>query len=311
MHLHEPPAVAAEIDALVTLLDDIDTVPPATYERAVNDRLENLAAVAAEEPGDVDVFRHRCFEACGPVLDESPLHVRTRYKPLGYAGDYQLIDHIYRATPLMDGRGGRWDRYYLDLPAGRGVRDRKQWFVRQYSELLARLERPISVLNLASGPCRDVAEAIHATGAASHGSYFHCVDTEPRAIRFAQEMTAGIENVTFRWENKNALRVRPTRRFDFVWSAGLFDYLNDRVAVALIERMWAALQPGGRAVFGNAHPDNPTRLYMEWCVDWVLIHRDEQDLAALCRRAGVPDDCVTFDREPNGVFAFCIFDKAA
>jgi 2-polyprenyl-3-methyl-5-hydroxy-6-metoxy-1,4-benzoquinol methylase len=71
------------------------------------------------------------------------------------------------------------------------------------------------------------------------------------------------------------------REFDVIISAGLFDYLNEPVAAHVLRHMSSLLAPGGVVAFSNFHSSNPSRVVTDWLVDWVLIHRDENECAAL------------------------------
>jgi len=69
--------------------------------------------------------------------------------------------------------------------------------------------------------------------------------------------------------------------FDFVYTTGLFDYLSDSVAKALISRMFEMLKPGGRLMVANLAADYLDAGYMEAFMDWRLIYRSKQEMAAL------------------------------
>ena len=56
--------------------------------------------------------------------------------------------------------------------------------------------------------------------------------------------------------------------YDLIYSAGLFDYLNDRVVRTAGARLVDALAPGGTAVIGNFDVANPTRPLMEHVRAW-------------------------------------------
>jgi extracellular factor (EF) 3-hydroxypalmitic acid methyl ester biosynthesis protein len=72
-------------------------------------------------------------------------------------------------------------------------------------------------------------------------------------------------------------------RFDLIYSMGMFDYLTQPVAAAVLRRLYEQLQSGGTLLVGNYHPANPTRTYMEYWMDWVLCYRSEDELMALAR----------------------------
>jgi hypothetical protein len=70
-------------------------------------------------------------------------------------------------------------------------------------------------------------------------------------------------------------------RFHLVYSMGLFDYLTDSTAAAVLQKLWDLVLPGGELVVGNFHPKNESRVFMEYWADWVLWYRDEQDVLQL------------------------------
>lgn len=72
--------------------------------------------------------------------------------------------------------------------------------------------------------------------------------------------------------------------FDLVYSGGLFDYLSDRTAVALLDRLTEHLLPTGRLVVANFVPDHPDAGYMESFMDWHLIYRTPAAMRDLARQ---------------------------
>jgi extracellular factor (EF) 3-hydroxypalmitic acid methyl ester biosynthesis protein len=70
-------------------------------------------------------------------------------------------------------------------------------------------------------------------------------------------------------------------QYDFIYCAGLFDYLSDRVCQRLLSLFCDWTMPGGTVLATNVHPDNPTRFIMEHVVEWHLIHRTMRDMDVL------------------------------
>jgi hypothetical protein len=91
--------------------------------------------------------------------------------------------------------------------------------------------------------------------------------------------------------------------YDLVYSAGLFDYLNDRAARMAGARLVGALAPGGKAVIGNFNTANPTRPLMELILDWPLQHRSADDLSRLFGDLG---SNMTVEQEATGVNLFAV-----
>src|SRR5262249_1746326 len=90
---------------------------------------------------------------------------------------------------------------------------------------------------------------------------------------------------------------------DFIYAAGLYDYLDDEVARCLTALLFSRLRRGGRLLIDNFAPELPDIAYMEACLDWLLISRDEAQVAGLAER--IPSDRVAkaalFRDEPGNL----------
>lgn len=69
--------------------------------------------------------------------------------------------------------------------------------------------------------------------------------------------------------------------FDFVYAAGLFDYLRDSVAKRLTQNMFKLLRPNGRILICNFLRNIIGIGYMESFMDWKLVYRDLEDMDKL------------------------------
>ena len=302
-------------DTLRILIEDFRRFLPAIeearpsedFEREFHARLDLIENLSTEMPDSRAGLMHELFEACD-VLDRSDCHYRGRRKPLGYAGDFKMIDFIYCRHLSKDPVGRLWDEFFHRQLAPRSVVNRKTYFVDLVHALSAGERRPWSILDIASGPCRDLAEAFEGLNGASEGAIVHCVDSDAASIDFASALLEPFQaHAEIAFARQNALKLRPTQRYDLVWSAGLFDYLEDRVATILLRKMWSWAQPGGSLVVGNFHEGQAGRTYMEWCGEWFLIHRSADRLRTLAEKAGIPSEAVEIDYEPLEV---CVFLKA-
>ncbi len=238
--------------------------------------------------------------AFGRALGEGTMQGFALTKPYGYAGDFEIIDRMYRGHRSSDPQLVRWDRFYHAQAAAKAVRNRKDYFHALLDQHVAR-RSSLRVLKIASGPGRSMFEWMSRNPQAPVN--FECVEVDPQAIRFAEQLNRPFrDRVTF--VEKNALRYRATAKHDVIWAAGIFDYFNDKVFVSLLQRLLPALDDGGEIVIGNFSDRNPSRPYMELVCGWELHHRSAADLIRLAEQCGVASNRITIGREPEGVNLF-------
>jgi SAM-dependent methyltransferase len=230
-------------------------------------------------------------------------------KPHGYSGDFEMIDRIYTQRISSKAQWRKWDIYFHSQSAPKAVRNRKAYFHSAIDSLIANdCSAVIKVLNLGSGPCRDIAEYLAARPQLNVA--FDCVDQDPKAIAYAKsliETTPHCSTVTF--HQSNVVRFQPPQKYDLIWSAGLFDYLPDPVFVSLLARLRQTARSKGKIVIGNFSVSNPTRRYMELVGDWNLHHRTAAQLIELAVEAGASRESVTVTAESEGVNLFLVIEE--
>ena len=229
------------------------------------------------------------------------MHGYVYRKPLGYAGDFQLIDMIYTYYQSSHETYKRWDRYFHYNAATRAVRNRKDFFKTQLLQQVSGRKKPLHLLNVASGPARDLYELYGEVNADMLVTT--CVDIDADAIAFASELCSPYaEQISF--HQKNILRFSSAEKYDVIWSAGLFDYFEDRLFVMALKRLLTMLRPGGEILIGNFSEHNPSRGYMELFGEWFLIHRSREELISLSLQAGVQPELISVVQEPLGINLF-------
>ena len=67
-------------------------------------------------------------------------------------------------------------------------------------------------------------------------------------------------------------------QFDFVYAAGLYDYLPANVAIKLTRKCLQMLKPEGVFLFANFAQDIGVDGYMETFMNWALLLRSEADM---------------------------------
>ncbi len=132
---------------------------------------------------------------------------------------------------------------------------------------------------------------------------FDCVEYDEAAILYAQTLCyEHVNEISF--TKANAIRYTTEKRYPRVWSAGLFDYLDDRRFTFLLQRLYDVLEEGGELVIGNFSEENPSRSYMEIMMDWKLYYRDEDELIRLGVACGIPRNKIHVGQEPEGINLF-------
>jgi len=237
----------------------------------------------------------------GDALSLATLHGYSFLKPNGYAGDYEIIDKLHCGHIATEKHLANWDHYFQKLPASIAVRNRKTYFHDLLDRHVARHSGILKVLNVASGPCRDIYEYLNARNNAR--VHFHCVEQDRSAISYASTLCSSFaKNITF--TQNNALWFRPEPGYDLVWSAGLFDYLDDRLFVAILKRLCSGLLPDGELVVGNFSTRNPTRHYMKYFLEWSLYHRGAGHLIELAERCAIRREQISVAAEPEHINLF-------
>jgi SAM-dependent methyltransferase len=77
-------------------------------------------------------------------------------------------------------------------------------------------------------------------------------------------------------------------RFDLVYAAGLYDYLDRRVARRLTAKLFELLNPDGELVVANFTHDVPDIGYMESYMAWHLVFRTTDELLDLAAEVPAP-----------------------
>ncbi len=82
-------------------------------------------------------------------------------KPYGYAGDFEIIDMIYQNAPRSLGFARLYDNYFQMSTISIAVRNRKEDFKAIILDQLKKnRDKKLRILDLASGPCRDISEVV-------------------------------------------------------------------------------------------------------------------------------------------------------
>ncbi len=253
-----------------------------------------------------DVLKLR--EAFGEVLSIITVQGFILNKPHGYPGDYEIIEKIYLEHTSNDPRFTKWDRHVQDQLAAVAVRNRKTYFhqLLRNMEAFYKKKGTLEVLNIASGPCRDLMEYLSQKN--DGRIMFDNVEFDPLAISYAKNLCKEyLDRINFL--ETNAFDFSTSKKYRLIWSAGLFDYLNDKKFIYLLNRILPLAADGAEIIIGNFSDYNPTKDYMEIFGDWRLTHRSKDDLISLAKKCGFDPKDIKIGKEPGGVNFFMHLKK--
>jgi extracellular factor (EF) 3-hydroxypalmitic acid methyl ester biosynthesis protein len=305
-------------------------------------QLERELAEAAAQPviGPLNILFEK-FEPIASRLDEelkpahrsymrrqlhswvlcAPFAHRAFYKPLGYAGDYELVNMMARNAPegasLFAKVVNTW--FVRESPA-QAHRNRIRYLLDQLTRETRRTTaagRDARIFSVACGPAQEVQEFLAEQPMSSRASVT-LLDFNEETLQYAR---AALNNRKARHgrgtllhfikksvqsilkESGRTVERPPQDQYDLVYCAGLFDYLSDQVCQRLLNIMYSWLAPGGLLIATNVEPANPARHGMEHLLDWHLVYRSASQLAAL-RPQGTDADSAFVRCDDSGVNVF-------
>jgi len=248
-----------------------------------------------------------------PELMGAPVWRQAYTKPLGYPGDYVVMNYMYHGVAAGDTQFGKV-AHQLAVQIGRFVVKRKDLVRQAIGEVAARSSgaRSCVVASLGCGPAREIAEYLQLEPRGSAPMHFVLVDQDSEALRFAgrwlgevASARGGISGAQVELRHLSVLRllreVDPASllpQADMIYSAGLFDYFSDRTCHVLTRRLYEALRPGGLLLLGNMKAGTDMLWPLELIADWSLHYRSAESV--LSWADGLPGAEISLRTEATG-----------
>lgn len=275
-------------------------------------------------------FIHREYfqKMLNEFLTASALFNRAYTKPLGYAGDYEMMNIVYR-----NGFEGKdlfsqvMNKIDCEGSAGRAVRNRREYLSRKIASVYQSIpeDKPCKIVSIACGPCVEMADFLVGIREMKKPVKldFIAMDQDENALDNASQrlfpLIEGIEGIRIRITRDNIKDLILGRNqkgndhysgADLIYTAGLCDYLSNNAVNRLVRELYRFLKPGGALIIGNFGPHNPQKFKMEYGSEWFLIYRSEEDIRNFTK--GLPEDIIfSVEKEPEGVNLFLNITKPA
>lgn len=257
------------------------------------DMLENEASLIDIEQTSL----HSAFaqSSLHPLLLRAPFVFRTYTKPLGYAGDYQMVNQI-----IDNPRQGPSTYFqmvnaaFLQTAVAAAHRNRIDIlvsFLTRMADAAMQAGRTFRILNVGCGPAIEVQRFLQ-TYPHPEILSFELVDFSEETLAWTRAKLSSIisrigKPITIHYVHDSVHQLLKrridtstdsAREFDAVYCAGLFDYLSDKVCSRLTAHFAARTQHGGALLITNVHSSNTMRFVMEHVLEWYLIYRDAANL---------------------------------
>jgi extracellular factor (EF) 3-hydroxypalmitic acid methyl ester biosynthesis protein len=239
-----------------------------------------------------------------PIFMACPLHRRAFEKPLGYAGDFRMMELCFAREFGGEGLFGRFlHSIGQNYTLARAVVAREA-VSREAIRALASSEGegPVRVLALAAGPAIELRRFLDDPGPVRRPVELILLDQDPsaheaahrhlsRALLERHRGTLPITVQCLHFSVRQLLRPRtPEDRrivsenlanLDLVYSAGLYDYLPERVAASLTNLLHGLTRPGGRLLLGNLVETPDSTWIMDYVWGWPLVYRTDETMLRL------------------------------
>lgn len=256
-----------------------------------------------------------------PLVLCAPFMCRTFQKPLGYAGDYEMVSMMMR-DPQEGGSmyAKLLNTFFLGTAPVEAHRNRVEYLKRilvQEVSRIRRLGRPAKIFNLGCGPAKEVQEFL-IESEVSGDAHLTLLDFNEETLVSTERVLEGLKA-----RHQRATGVRMVKKsvaqvlkeagrassnifspdYDLVYCAGLFDYLPDHVCKKLMSIFYDLVAPGGLLLATNVDEYNPARNWMEFSVDWHLVYRNHAKMLAIAPKQTPAESCRIFS-EASGVNVF-------
>ena len=229
-----------------------------------------------------------------PELRGGAIWDRSYAKPLGYPGDFGIMNQVY------DWQRVGTDAYQmllhrLGLEVAECIKTRMEVVRGEISKVVGARDggRPTRILTLGCGSAREIETWFGRSRSTAARVEFTLIDQEQRALDYAYRASypyvlrsddrcrLDCLHISFTdvLRGTGGMELLPPQ--DLIYSVGLLDYLTDRRAASLVRRLYELVIPGGLLIIGNMNETPLSNLWpMEFITDWSLYYRTDAQMLA-------------------------------
>jgi extracellular factor (EF) 3-hydroxypalmitic acid methyl ester biosynthesis protein len=258
-----------------------------------------------------------------PIFMACPLHRRAYEKPLGYAGDYRMMELCFTRELGGEGLFGRFlHSVGQNYTLARAVVAREAVTrAAIHQAVAAEGDGPVRILALAAGAAIELRRFLEETGPLRRPVELILLDQDRGAHETAHrhltrallERHHGTLPVTVRClhfsvrqllkpqtPEDQAVVQETLGNLDLVYSSGLYDYLPERVAACLTQLLNTRIRPGGRLLLGNLVETADSTWIMDYVWGWPLLYRTDKTMLDLAKGLSPKPSEVKITRDATG-----------
>ena len=225
--------------------------------------------------------------------------------PSGYPRGATLIDDIKGyLSPDLAPRAHAIYGFINTTPESRAVRYRKMILANLIDEALDKNGDQTKILAIACGHLREIDFCQSIKNVRPHT--FITLNQDEQSLSEVSRATSHYGIKASRGSVRDLLfgkiKVDP---MDLIYTAGLYDYLNNDIGRRLMTRVFSMLKSRGKLMISSFLPNIPVIDYVEPDMDLCVIYRDEKQMLDLTKGI-LQDEILSIDqyREPDENITF-------
>ncbi|MBO6825004.1 MAG: hypothetical protein JJ879_02285 [Sneathiella sp.] len=255
------------------------------------------------DPDVMKAAKHYTERTLTPELTSGASWKRSYEKPLGYPGDFEVMNYAYNLAMLGDTPYEKFC-HRLGTSTGEFITTRMTLVKQKIAELVNKAAKDgrenFNVSSLGCGPAQEVSNFLkgHAQPVSVN---FTLIDQDdealsyayknayPEVVRLEGQATVNCLHATFLEFLAAGNLFKKLDNQDMIYAVGLVDYLTDKRAARLVKDLYQNLNPGGTLLIGSMYDsDQSLEWQVEMITDWQLEYRDKDNMLQMA--AHLPEE---------------------
>ncbi|MCP5160492.1 MAG: methyltransferase domain-containing protein [Hahellaceae bacterium] len=282
-------------DALDFIAHTIDRGGPESEDFRLLDDSFRVILKDVVAPRHKALLRSKVAHVMGDAYTCATVQGMVYQKPHGVAGDFEVIERTYGHYLARNERLRRWDCYWQQLSFAEATRFQKAylkgWIRKKENE-----HPSASILDVGCGSSRGVYEYLLENPSESK---FVGLDADQDAIDYSKLICRNFKHQVG-LHCCNFMQYDTDSRYDLVWSAGVFERLNDAEFKRGLKKLVSMSKPGSTVVVSNVSTSNPSQSYLD-LLGWTVVQRSQAHMRYLALACDIPVDSISVELDEWGV----------